>query len=130
MPKITIKTLPVQPETNIPGLLKILGDKLSKALDLPLNRLVILWEFIPPYHFLFDGKLAPCQPISTHHPIVEIAALEGMSRKMETKMVQIIARQLTRGLSIDPDNICLVFTPIQAGRLFFPGESPGKPPGK
>ncbi len=99
---------------------------MSKTLNLPLNRLVILWEFIPPYHFLFNGKLAPCQPESTHHPIVEIAALEGMPREMETKMVQTITRQLTRGLSIDPDNICLVFTPIQTGKLFVPGKPPGK----
>lgn len=130
MPKITIKTLPVQAGADIPGLLKKLGHTLSAALDLPLKRLVILWEIILPNHFLFDGRLAPSQPFSTHHPIVEIAALEGMPREMEKQMVQTIAQQLAQGLSIDSDNICLVITPIQTGNLFVSGKSPEKPPEK
>jgi phenylpyruvate tautomerase PptA (4-oxalocrotonate tautomerase family) len=127
MPKITIKTLPVQPEIHIPDLLKRLGNQLSKTLDLPLNRLVILWEFILPNQFLFNGQVAPNQPGSTHHPIVEITALTGMSKEREIKMAQTIAREITCGLSIDPENICMVIRPVQPDRLLVTGKFPWEP---
>lgn len=127
MPKITIKSLPVQPGINISNLLKRLGSKLSLALDIPLNRLVILWEFILPNQFLFNGQTAIDQAESTHPPIVEITALEGMPKEREITMVQTIARELTGELSIDPDNICMVIHSVQPDRLFIAGNFPWEP---
>jgi len=67
------------------------------------------------------GKTHPPLP-----PVVEIAVPEGMPEEREIKLVQTIVREITNGLSIEPDNICVVVSPFQtlkkvtiAQRLIF-----------
>lgn len=122
MPKIIIKTLPVGNGFNIPAYLPGLGRELSQATGIPERRLVILWEFIRPGQFLFNGETASSQPETTHHPIVEIAALEGMARETLEALVKTITQKLSRDLGLAPENICAVVLPIPTGNLYVGGE--------
>ncbi|MCD4676967.1 MAG: hypothetical protein K8S18_13370 [Desulfobacula sp.] len=122
MPKISIKTLPLNKAVDIPQVLKNLGNKLSKVLDISLNRLVILWEQIPANQFLFNGQVTGTQKKSSHHPIVEVTAVEGMPRNLEKKMVHTIARTLSHELAIDLNNICVVLNTLAPGKLFVSGK--------
>jgi len=121
MPKISIKTLPLDPSIDIPGVLKKLGTDLAHTLNIGLNQLVILWEPISSNRFLFDGELADVQPESSHHPVVEITAIKGMPRDMEKKMVLALVRILSRELGIDDTNVCVVVNTLAPGRLFVSG---------
>ena len=93
MPKITIKTLPLNKSIDIPQVLKKLGN-----------------------------DLADVQKKSTHHPIVEVAYVEGMSGELEKKMVQTIVRILNNELEVDSDNICVVLNTLKPGKLFVSGK--------
>ncbi len=122
MPKISIKTLPLNKAIDIPQVLKNLGNKLSKVLDISLNRLVILWEQIPANQFLYNGQVTGTQEKSSHHPIVEVTAVEGMPRNLEKQMVQTIAGTLSHELAIDLNNICVVLNTLAPGKLFVSGK--------
>jgi phenylpyruvate tautomerase PptA (4-oxalocrotonate tautomerase family) len=122
MPKIVIKTLPMEGEPDIPGVLHRLGRDISQATDIPEERLVILWEFIRPGHFLFNGETALAQPAVTHHPIVEIAVLEGMARETIETLVRVLTRSLSQRINLEPENICVILLPIPLGNLYVGGE--------
>ncbi len=121
MPKITIKTLPLDNAIIIPEVLTRLGKSLSRALDISPDRLVILWDHIKANHFLFNGKLASIQTEHTHHPIIEIMAVEGMPRDLEKKMIHTIVENLSRELSIDVNNFCVCINTLAPGKLFVFG---------
>lgn len=121
MPKISIKTLPLDPSIDIPGVLKMLGTGLAHTLNIGLDQLVILWEPISSNRFLFHGELACTQPESSHHPVVEITAIKGMPRDMEKKMVLTLVRILSRELGIDDTNVCVVVNTLVPGKLFVSG---------
>ena len=122
MPKSSIKTLPLNKAIDIPQVLKNLGNKLSKVLDISLNRLVILWEQIPANQFLYNGQVTGTQEKSSHHPIVEVTSFEGMPRNLEKQMVQTIAGTLSHELAIDLNNICVVLNTLAPGKLFVSGK--------
>lgn len=121
MPKISIKTLPLDPSIDIPGVLKKLGTDLAHTLNIGLNQLVILWEPISSNQFLCNGEFACTQPESSHHPLVEITAIQGMPRDMEKKMVLTLVRILSRELGIDDTNVCVVVNTLAPGKLFVSG---------
>lgn len=103
-------------------MLATLGKRLSDASGLPADRLIILWEFIPPGQFLFKGETAAVQPAGSHHPIVDIAALETMPRKTIEALVETLVQTLSQGLSMAEENICVVVSPIRSGNLYVGGE--------
>ncbi|MCP4020920.1 MAG: hypothetical protein GY729_03685 [Desulfobacteraceae bacterium] len=121
MPKITIKTLPLDSGIDIQHILKTLGHQLSHSLDIGLDRLIILWEIIGANQFLFHGKVTDVQPEKTHHPIVEITAVQGMPRSLEEKMVETIAQTLSNELLVDFNNICVSINTLAPGKLFVVG---------
>ncbi len=122
MPKISIKTLPLDESIDTQQILIRLGNELSKALGIDLNRLVILWEYIRANQFLFNGQVTSVQEKSTHHPIVEITAVVGMPRNLEEKMVHTIVRMLSQELTIDEHNICVVLNTLAPRKLFVFGK--------
>ncbi len=122
MPKITIKTLPLHKHVDIPRVLKKLGDNLAYVLNIPLNRIVIIWEKILPDHFLFNGRTAKSQERSTHHPIVEVTIIKGMPAKLIKIMVITLVRDLSFGLKIDYDNICVILNTLEPEQLFVNGD--------
>jgi phenylpyruvate tautomerase PptA (4-oxalocrotonate tautomerase family) len=122
MPKITIKTLPLNESINIPQVLKILGDDLADSLDICQSQIVILWEQILANQFLFNGQLTDVQEKSTHHPIVEVTYVEGMPGQLEKKMVHSLVKILSYELKIDSNNICVVLNTLKPGNLFVSGK--------
>jgi len=122
MPRIVIKTLPLDKGLDVPTILKILGNDLAAALDLHPRQMAILWEPILADHFLFDGEVTQVQEKSTHHPIVDITLVQGMPEALEKQMVQTIAQTLSRALAIDYKNICVVINTLAPGKLFVAGE--------
>jgi len=122
MPKITIKTLPLNESINIPEVLKKLGNGLADTLNICQNQLVILWESILANQFLFNGQVTDVQKKSTHHPIVEITYVEGMPRKLEESMVKTIVGTLSHELKVDSDNIFVVLNSLKPGKLFVAGK--------
>ena len=122
MPKITIKTLPLDESVDIPEVLKKLGNALTDVLNICQSQLVILWEQISANQFLFNGQVTDVQEKSTHHPIVEVTYVEGMPGELEKKMIHTIVRILSHELDVDPDNICVVLNTLAPGKLFVSGE--------
>lgn len=122
MPKITIKTLPLDESVDIPKVLKKLGNDLADTLNICQSQIVILWEQILPNQFLFNGQVADVQKKSTHHPIVEITYVEGMPGELEKKIVRTIVRILSHELEVDSDNICVVLNTLKPGKLFVAGK--------
>jgi phenylpyruvate tautomerase PptA (4-oxalocrotonate tautomerase family) len=121
MPKISIQTLPLDDKIEIPQVLKRLGKELSRALNISPKRLAILWDYIKPDHFLFNGELARTQEKKTHHPIVDVTAVRGMPAHLEVKMISTIVCTLSRELQVDEDNICVVINTLAPGKLFVAG---------
>ncbi len=122
MPKITIKTLPLDDSIKIPRVLKRVGDKVTKALNISKEQLVIIWEPLTANYFLFNGQLADAQQQSTHHPLVEITAIRGMPEDTEKRLVHTMADVLAHELSVDFNNICVIINTLAPGKLFVSGK--------
>ncbi len=122
MPKIEIKTLPTGPDIRVPDVIRRLGKALENQMGLSKDRFVILWDFILPGHFLYDGRMADTQPADTHHPLVQITLLEGMPLSREQYLVNTVAAELSRELHMDKSNICVSVIHLKSGKLFVFGD--------
>ncbi len=121
MPKIAIKTLPLKAPDRVPHTIWALARVLEEKFDFQPCQFVITWEYFCAGHFLYNGQLADIQPSTTHHPIVEITAIEGMPTAKEQAMVRSLAAILSRELGIDDTNICCVINTLGSGKLFVMG---------
>ena len=122
MPKICIKTLPLPDPVHVPEVIVRLGSVLESSLGFLPQQFVILWEYIPAGHFLFNGEIANIQPADTHHPIVEITVVEGMSRDREQRMIKTLAAALSRELKVSETNICVHINTLQSEKLYVFGK--------
>ena len=122
MPKITIKTLPLDESIDIPEILKKTGNALANILNVCQSQIVILWEQISANQFLFNGQVTSIQKRSTHHPIVEVTYIEDMPRLLEEKMVHGLVKTLSCELKVDSNNICVVLNVLKSGNLFVSGK--------
>ncbi len=122
MPRILIRSLPSEGAIDIPSILKKLGQRLCKALDLPISRVTITWEIIPDSQFLFNGETAEFQPRSTHHPMADVTIVEGFSEFFKQTLAETITHTLGEELDIDVQNVCVVIHPLPKGNLFLTGE--------
>jgi len=118
MPRVSIRTLPLEDDIHVPGVLKLLGKALETKFGYSPRQFVMLWDFIRPGHFLFAGQLADDQPPKTHHPFIEITAVEGMPRQKEKELVRFLAYALAEQLRISPSNVCVVVNILKTGKLF------------
>lgn len=122
MPKIIVKTLPLEKSFDIPGMLKQLGNDLAEAIDIGTHQMVLVYEEISANHFLSNGETAETIQKTTHHPMVEITAIKGMPAYIERKMVLTIAKTLSCKLRVDFNNICVSVSTLEPGKLFVFGE--------
>jgi phenylpyruvate tautomerase PptA (4-oxalocrotonate tautomerase family) len=122
MPRIIIKTLPLDNHINIQQVMKKLGKQLETKFSLLPGQFVILWQTIKPDHFLYNGTFAKKQPTDTHHPIIDITAVEGISENLKQGLIQSIAQVLSKELNIVFSNICVTINILKSGDLFVLGE--------
>lgn len=122
MPKIYVKTLPLEPKVHVPDVIRRLGRALEDDIGFLPGQFVILWEYIPAGHFLYNGQIEDTQPRESHHPIVEITLLEGMSLSREQAIVKTLVREISRELNMKKSNICVSVTHLKSGKLFIFGD--------
>ena len=122
MPIIEIKSLPSKKTMDKAKILKEIGKKVSMASGIPINRIIIYWDFIKPNNYMFNGEFSEFTKENSHHPIVYVSCLEGKPKEQEEAIISTIARVLSEELSIDKKNVAVVFNRIGSRRLFVKGD--------
>lgn len=122
MPIIQIKSLPFRKTIDQTKILKEIGNRVSQASGIPINRLVIYWEDIKPNSYIFDGEFSEFTKEDSHHPIVYISCLEGKPEEQEESIISTVAKVLSEELSINKENVAVIFNRIHSRRLFVKGD--------
>lgn len=122
MPRVVIKTLPLGDSVHVPDVILHLGRVLEKEIGLQPYEFVIVWDTIPANCFLFNGELAGSQPESTHYPMIDVTALDGMPRAREKAITRTLVSAISQQLNVRPDNVCVTFNFLKSGRLFVAGD--------
>ncbi len=122
MPIIQIKSLPSKKAMDQSEILKTIGEKVSKASNIPLNRLVIYWDFIKPKSYMFNGEFAEFIEEDSHQPVVYISCFEDKTKEQEEAIIRTIAEVLSEKLSINIENVAIVLNRLHPGELFVKGD--------
>ncbi|KLV03601.1 hypothetical protein ABT56_18560 [Photobacterium aquae] len=121
MPLLTIKSLPFAQEVNIPVTLGELSKQLANKCDIPLNHVMVAWEYLPPNHFAHNGRVANCQPQNSHPIVVHLVAPNFNTEEQISEMLEVIASSLAEQLPIAKSNIFITFSPAYSDGVYDEG---------
>jgi phenylpyruvate tautomerase PptA (4-oxalocrotonate tautomerase family) len=115
MPVIDIYSpLPAPPA----GLLPALAGQVSDILDLPDDRVWLLWHAVPDgNHFRPNWSGDPARA----GPIVKVRCKSDYSDLQVRTLIGGLAESISRRLDVPVDSVYIVVDPVVAGRLFVRG---------
>jgi len=118
MPVISIKSLPLENDVNIPEILKKLNTETAKAIGYETRHIWSYWEFLAPHHYSVGENTSDKTTNEGYSPIVNVISFEGKPKEHIENMLKTIARVLSSELKIDIGNIFITYTEASSGRVF------------
>lgn len=122
MPIIEINSLPLKGEKNKSKVLKKIVEEISQTSAISKERLVVYWKTIEPNSYIFNDGFSEFTNEDSHHPVVYLSCLEGKPIEQEEAIIRTIAEALSQELSINKENVAVIYNRIQSRKLFVRGD--------
>ncbi|WP_299178457.1 hypothetical protein [uncultured Neptuniibacter sp.] len=123
MPLICIKSLPFEDECDTPAIIKGITEDVSRASDIGIEHITVIWEYIPSRHYAVAGLMPATQPHCGSHPIlVDIHAPSFYSSSGIEVMMETIAFSISKRTGVSHSNIFINYRKVSSGHVFDQGK--------
>lgn len=121
MPFIHIKSLPMPPSVDIPGVLQDVSSDMASRLRIDIQYVTATWQYFPANHYMVGGETSAQQPKQQLPLLVELVIPDFYEYIRITKMMQVLAESLALHAGVDKKNIFIETRMAANGYVFDKG---------